>query len=179
MAESQPSSTNPESFPSSVPAEESVVPSSPLFCSKESLLSDPFAFEPTPTQQGRALRLPTGMSVVCSSLLFSLLGALLGGLRLHDSNRAILFNEGLLSHSADISFRYFVDTIQLAEQFAPIAVPRLQFGQQTCQSRIAVQRTNDARTRASLEHLQLIVAHICGLQLFDLSTNRFLHLRIR
>ena len=96
--------------------------------------------------------------------------------RFDDGVGAIALGEDLVRDAANIRLRDFVDLVELAEEFAPVAVAKLVRSQALCQPLVVAERAQQIDARARLEHGQFLVGHVLGLQLVDLLVDRRAHL---
>src|SRR5271170_3658579 len=97
-------------------------------------------------------------------------------LELQNPNGTVGVYECLIGDPANVGLGNFVDFVQLAKEFPPVAITLLILSQLLRKSLVVAQAAKQVRPGARLEHLQLIVGHVGGLQLVDLLMDRIAHL---
>src|SRR5262249_14358711 len=132
-----------------------------------------FALELRGTKEAGRQRQPTldwYFSLLASCLLFRLRRIGFDG-----RHCAVALREYFIGYASDIGLAYNVDAIDLAEEFAPVAVVGLVIGQLSRQSHVVAQVANQVGFGAGADRLQLFIAYVSGFQAFDLFVNRRRH----
>ena len=95
-----------------------------------------------------------------------------------DPDGAVVVLEDLVGHAPNVRLGDLVDLVEIAEEFAPVAVARLIDGELLRQALVLGEAADQVGLGACLEHLQLVVGHILRLQLVDLLVDRLLNLGV-
>src|ERR1035437_8057755 len=139
------------------------------FLSFSSLLNPPNPFCLSMLKSGLALR---GSSLRTSSILCLWLS---WRRELDACAGTVALNEDLAGDAAHIALTDFVNPVQFAEEFAPVAVAGLIFGELVREPFVVGEAAEQASARACLEHLEFLVADVRSFQLVDFFMDRVTH----
>ena len=90
---------------------------------------------------------------------------------------AVAVDEHCIGHAADIGFGHLVYPVELQEKLTPVAVAGLVLRQGVGQALVVGQAAQQVGAGAGLEHGQLIVADVGGLELLNFLVDGVAHLR--